>query len=203
MTGHISIVFYKPGGYDAYLFIKEPTKKFNKDDIGVTAENMEKYISFSFKMKVKLVGVTNKDISIKNIQLRFIGSCRFMALSLDKLESNLHDTSGIECDNCIGDMELVNISSKYIALLECKRVQTKKINDLDEMTLKKNFNHTGRYWDFDEKFCFMIRKGVYPYEYMDRWKKFEETKLLLKNAFYSRLHIKCVSDSDYQKALQI
>ena len=127
MTDHISIVFYNPGGYDAYLFIKEPTKKFNKDDIGVTAENMEKYINFSFKMKVKLVGVTNKDISIKNIQLRFIGSCRFMALSLDKLVSNLHDTSGTECDNCIGDMELVNISSSTLLCWSVRESKQKRL----------------------------------------------------------------------------
>ena len=83
MTDHISIVFYNPGGYDAYLFIKEPTKKFNKDDIGVTAENMEKYINFSFKMKVKLVGVTNKDISIKMPQ-----KCIICMITNDESEYN-------------------------------------------------------------------------------------------------------------------
>ena len=37
-------------------------------------------------------------------------------------------------------------------------------------------------------------KGVYPYEYLNSWKKFEETKLPLKNAFYSRLNITGISD---------
>ena len=49
-----------------------------------------------------------------------------MASSLDKLASNLCDTREIQCDKCGGDIELVNISSKYIALLECKRHKTKK-----------------------------------------------------------------------------
>ena len=49
-----------------------------------------------------------------------------MASSLDKLASNLCDTREIQCDKCEGDIELVNISSKYIALLECKRHKTKK-----------------------------------------------------------------------------
>ena len=36
-------------------------------------------------------------------------SCRFMTSSLDKLASNLCDASGIQCDKCKGDMELVHI----------------------------------------------------------------------------------------------
>ena len=89
---HIPIVFHNLSGYDANLFIKE-LGRFNKNDIGVLAESKEKYISFDAKIDVKLVGVSNKDGTevCKNIQLRFIDSCRFMASSLDKLASNLDD----------------------------------------------------------------------------------------------------------------
>ena len=105
----------------------------------------------------------------KNIQLRFIDSCKFLTSSLDKLASNLCSTSGIQCDKCKGNMELTNISGDYIASLGCERCRTKKTKDLDKGTLKKNFNHTSRFWGCDEKFRMMIRKGVYPYEYMDGW----------------------------------
>ena len=66
---------------------------FNKSDIGVIAENKEKYISFNVKINVKLAGVRDEDGKevCKNIQLRFIGSCRYMTSSLDKLASNLDD----------------------------------------------------------------------------------------------------------------
>ena len=40
--------------------------------------------------------------------------------------------------------------------------------------LKKDFKHASRFWESDGKFRLMIRKGVYPYEYMDSWKRFEE-----------------------------
>ena len=78
-------MFHNLSGYDAHLFITELGKKFNKSDIGVIAENKEKYISFNVKINVKLAGVKNKDRTEahKNIQLRFIDSCRFMASSLD------------------------------------------------------------------------------------------------------------------------
>ena len=90
-----------------------------------------------------------------------------MASSLDKLASNLCDTNEAQCDKCKCNMELINISGNYIASFWCKRCKTKKTKDLDEGVLKNNFNHTSRFWEFDEKFRLMIRKGLYPYGYMD------------------------------------
>ena len=193
---HIPIVFHNLSGYDAHLFIKELGRKFNKDDIGVIAENKEKYISFNVKINVK------SNLVQQSIQLRIIDSCRFVASSLDKLTSNLCGTSGIQCDKCKGNMELINISGDYIASLGCERCRTKKTKDLDEGALKKNFNHTSKFWGRDENFC-LIRKGVYTYEYMDAWEKFEETSLPPKDAFYSRLNMKSISDQDYEHPHQI
>ena len=87
----ILIVSHNLSGYDTHLFIKELGREFNENDIGVVAENKEKYISFNVKINVKLAGVNYKDGTevCKNIQLRFIDSCRFMASNLDKLASNL------------------------------------------------------------------------------------------------------------------
>ena len=47
------------------------------------------------------------------------------------------------------------------------------------------------------KFVLFLRKGVYPYEYMDSWKRFDETSLPDKEAFYSKLNEKDISDEDY------
>ena len=49
----------------------------------------------------------------------------------------------------------------------------------------------------------MIRKGVYPFEYMGEWQKFQETSLPTKDAFYSRLNIKDIIDQDYEHAQQV
>ena len=109
-------------GYDAHLFIKKLGRKFSKNDIGVIAENKKKYISFNVKINVKLAGVKYKDGTQvhKNIQLRFIDTCRLMASSLDKLASNLCGTSVIQCDKCKGNMELINISGDCITSFGCK-----------------------------------------------------------------------------------
>ena len=49
----------------------------------------------------------------------------------------------------------------------------------------------------------MVRKGVYPYEYIDGWKNFEEKSLPPKDAFYSRLNMKGISDQDHKHAQQV
>ena len=44
----------------------------------------------------------------------------------------------------------------------------------------------------------LLRKGVYPYEYVDNWEKFEETSLRNKESFYSNLNMENVDDIDYR-----
>ena len=44
----------------------------------------------------------------------------------------------------------------------------------------------------------MLRKGVYPYEYMDKWEKFKEKSLPSKEDFYSNLNMEDIGDIDYR-----
>ena len=43
----------------------------------------------------------------------------------------------------------------------------------------------------------MLRKGVYPYEYMDSWERFNETSLPSKKDFYSNLNTEYIDDIDF------
>ena len=51
-----------------------------------------------------------------------------------------------------------------------------------------------------DKFVLLLRKAVYPYEYMDSWEKFDETTLPPKEALYSNLNLEDISDEDYSHA---
>ena len=53
------------------------------------------------------------------------------------------------------------------------------------------------------KFVSLLRKGVYPYEYMDSWKRFDETSLPDKKAFYSELYLEDITDEDYTHAQKV
>ena len=43
----------------------------------------------------------------------------------------------------------------------------------------------------------LLRKGVYQYEYIDSWERFNETTLPNKKAFYSKLNLEDITDEDY------
>ena len=45
--------------------------------------------------------------------------------------------------------------------------------------------------------------GVYPYQYMNGCEKREETKPATKNAYYSRLNMKGISDQDHEHAREV
>ena len=52
-------------------------------------------------------------------------------------------------------------------------------------------------------FVLLLRKGVYPYEDMDSWEKFDETSLPDKKAFYSNLNLGDIGDEDYVHAQKV
>ena len=49
----------------------------------------------------------------------------------------------------------------------------------------------------------LLRKGVYPYEYMDDWDRFNEEKLPNKSDFYCSLNMEDISAIDYRYALKV
>ena len=44
----------------------------------------------------------------------------------------------------------------------------------------------------------MLRKDVYPYEYVDNWERFNEISLPSKEDFYSNLNMEDINDIDYR-----
>ena len=56
---------------------------------------------------------------------------------------------------------------------------------------------------FQEKTSLCLRKGVYPYDYMDSPEKLSETQLPPKSAWYSKLNKKDITDEDYNHAQKI
>ena len=55
--------------------------------------------------------------------------------------------------------------------------------------------------EFSGEFLKLVKQeGVYPYEYMDSFKKFSENKLFNRCKFFSSLKDKCISEKDYLKA---
>ena len=49
----------------------------------------------------------------------------------------------------------------------------------------------------------LVKNGIYPYEYMFSWDRFEETKLLPKETFYSKLNTVGVSSENYEHVRKV
>ena len=190
----IPVVFHNSSTYDYHFIIKELVKEFdgNFDCLG---ENTEKYITFSVPLKKK---IENK-ASIKiNYKIKFIDSCRFMSSSLSKLVDILSE--GIhnnKCSDCESNLDYIKIKNEKLLLkcFNCNSYYKKKFNK----DLIKKFKNTYSFCNNDlNKFILLLRKGIYPYEYMDSWEKFNETSLPSKEDFYSNLNMEDIDDIDYR-----
>ena len=83
--------------------------------------------------------------------------------------------------------------------LECKKSYKK-----DYKELITRFANTYEFCNGDtNKFILLLRKGVYPYEYMDSWERFNGTSLPHKKAFYSKSNLEDITDKDYAHAQKV
>ena len=53
------------------------------------------------------------------------------------------------------------------------------------------------------RFILLLRKVIYPYEYIDSWNRFDETSLPDKEAFYSSLNMEGITSVDYRHAKRV
>ena len=54
-----------------------------------------------------------------------------------------------------------------------------------------------------KKLSLMSQKGVYPYDYIDSFEKFNQTELPTKDQFYSILNDQPITDEDYNYAKEV
>ena len=157
-------------------------------------ENTEKYITFSVPIKKK---IENKDIEI-TYKIKFIDSFRFMATSLSKLVDNLtKDIHGDKCVDCKSDLSYMEVIDEAL-IFRCFNCKKKNYEKEINKELIERFASTYKFCNNDlNKFVMLLRKGVYPYEYMDGWDKFNETSIPNKESFYSNLTIENTTETDY------
>ena len=181
--------------YDYHFIIRELASEFD-GNFECLGENTEKYITFSVPIK-KRIEHKNIDITYK---INFIDSFRFMATSLSKLVDNLtENVHNDKCIKCMSNLCFVNAMNETITFecVDCKKEYKKDLNK----KLIERFSNVYEFCGYDmNKFMILLRKDVYPYEYMDEWDKFNEKELPSKGSFYSNLTMEDISDTDYAHA---
>ena len=130
----------------------------------------EKYITFLVPIKKDLEN--DKTVAYK---INIIDSLRFVSSSLSSLDDNL--TEGIHsnnCTDCKSSVEYIKIEDTH-SIFKCLKCNNKHKIHFNKDVIKL-FANTYECCDGDiNKFCLMLRKGIYPYKYMDSWKRFRET----------------------------
>ena len=191
----IPIVFHNGSTYDYHFIIKELAKEFD-GNFECLGENKEKYITFSVPIKKE---IKNKDKIIEiTYKIKFIDSYRFMSTSLSKLvddlSEGLHNNRCVDCKSSLDDMKTKD--EKLIFRCFSRKKDYEK--DFNKELIKR-FANTYSFCCKDlNKFILLWRKGVYPYEYMDNWERFDETSLPDKESFYSSLNMENINDIDYR-----
>ena len=116
-----------------------------------------------------------------------------MRSKLSDLVDNLSEINNKNCKTC---MERKNIKS------ECEFIGLKN-NRLNYRCKECSGTSNCNCGLNKFVFVFLLRKGVYPYEYMDSWERFNETSLPPKKDFYSELTLEDISDKDYEHAQKV
>ena len=121
-----------------------------------------------------------------------------MSTSLSKLVDNLseglHDNKCVNCKFCLDYMR----TKDEILIFKCSICKQNYEKDFNKELIKR-FANTYEFCNKNlNKFILLLRKGVYPYEYMDNWERFDETSLSNKESFYSSLNIENIDDIDHR-----
>ena len=200
ISKEIPVAFHNGSTYDYHFIFKNLAEEF-EGEFECLGENTEKYITFSIPIKKE---IAKKDKIIKiSYKIKFIDSYRFMSTSLSKLVDNLSEgLHNDKCKDCKSYFDYMTTKDEKLIFrcFSCKKNYEKDFNK----DLIQRFANIYEFCNGDlNKFILLVRKCVYPYEYMDSWQKFDETSLRDKKAFYSNLNMEDSTDTDYRQGKKV
>ena len=187
------VIFHNLSGYDGHMIVRE----FNNNggfDIELIPESAEKYISFDIVEKYGIKGsVEDYQAKYQNgdkyesmpesmCKVRFIDSFKFMSSKLETLVENLAQDP----------MNFPNLIDTLIA----------NSNKCDNLTHEQRLKLVSKYMN-DEYFMsqvkLLLRKGVYPYEWVDSYEKLSRSHCdWTIDDFYSHVSGDTISKEDYE-----
>ena len=115
---------------------------------------------------------------------------------------------GEECQmniNCIpNNMEkyMAFMLGNHLVFLDSFQFMSSSLDNLIKNLPDEAFKYTKQEFK-NEQFNLMKQKGVYPYDFMDGFEKFNNTQLPNKDEFYSILNNESISDEQYKHAQNV
>ena len=90
----------------------------------------------------------------------------------------------------------------HLTFIDSFQFMNQSLSNLVNNLPTEAFKYTKQVFQ-NEKFSLMIKKGVYPYDYMKSFEKFNETQLPNKEDFFSLINNEHINDEDYQHAKNV
>ena len=94
------------------------------------------------------------------------------------------------------------VITKELRFIDSMKFMNSSLDKLVKNLTDDDFKNTDKYFD-GEQLELVKRKGVYPYEWLDSLDKLNDVKLPPKEAFFSKLSGKGVSEEDYEHAHKV
>ena len=90
-------------------------------------------------------------------------------------------------------------NNRNLVFIESMQFMNSSLDSLVKNLSDNDFKYLSE--EFSGEFLELVnQKGVYPYDYMNSFKKFSENKLHDRSKFFSSLKYVCISEKDYLKA---
>ena len=91
----------------------------------------------------------------------------------------------------------------HLIFLDSFQFMSRNLDYLAGCLPEEVFKYTKEAFSIEEQFNLMEQTGVYPYDYMNSFRKFKEEKLPKKEQFYSILNDEHITDDAYKHAQNI
>ena len=88
---------------------------------------------------------------------------------------------------------------QHLVFIDSFQFMSSSLSNLVNNLPAEAFKHTGQVFQ-GEKLSLMTKKGVYPYDYMNSFEKFEDSGLPKKEDFFSIMNNENITDKEYQHA---
>ena len=90
----------------------------------------------------------------------------------------------------------------HLTFINSYQFMSSSLDNLISNLPKEAFKHTSEEFT-GKKLILMSQKGVYPYDFMDSFEKFDQTKLPAKKQFYSILNDLHINNKEYDHAKKV
>ena len=103
---------------------------------------------------------------------------------------------------CNMEKYLAFMLGRHLVFIDSFQFMSSSLSNLVNNLPAEAFKHTGQVFQ-GKQLSLMTKKGVYPYDYMNSFEKFEDNRLPKKEDFFSIMNNEHITDEEYQHAQNV